>query len=748
MAANFEYSLLPPDDPPPGRFKKVVIGILILVVLAATGTYFGAQYVLKQIAVIKEGETPVVERVAAAEVQFSPLQFPKEAPTWEDLRPKLQAWYESAWQIKGLHDPAIADLPQEKWQVFVAALVGRELQAPFAPSARELDRMATALLPHADAHPVLGAALGHAYGNHPGAVALLEKAFRSLSKQPGQETLAYLVACDIAAIHISNGSSDSVREASLSQAAEALRKSLAEEKDWAVWHDTLMAHLFTGGIRQEVFRLAHEEMLAVAKGAPVLKPWVVHWLAGRDALLAAAETTPGRPRGSKPAPGRNRHTAIKDARASLEAAYAGHPQSADPASDLIYAILLDADVTDPVEQMRRALDLGTAQEVDSFWCYYWFGMGLNYRTQGDDTVRLRFGEACLESGRFDTFVPYWFANFHHEQWIAQSRPEGYFEGLDFSLFRKLHQGYENDSRRASYRSLDRTLAAVMSLWCGQYDEADRWLKKLEGRPQEFALEYWERGDGESLLSKVGAFTSRHKTLAVEAAEMEKGFLPESALERYKAALTDSGGLEPAAVHYFQQRAAAMELETALAAGSRADLVPEADFRGWTSGGGGWVASPADPAIWEHGGRTLTSNTVHLARVGPRFVLAGEIEFENSDPYADLWFSMGQPERRRDDPWASVRFIKTATGLAAIYSQGLKEEWRAVTLSVRDPNRIKFVISTSGGGLDLEVDGKNFWKHQDFPPGFVPEDNAQIGLGARTSSVAGRVRVKNLVLRRR
>ena len=145
---------------------------------------------------------------------------------------------------------------------------------------------------------------------------------------------------------------------------------------------------------------------------------------------------------------------------------------------------------------------------------------------------------------------------------------------------------------------------------------------------------------------------------------------------------------------------------------------------------------------------MTSNTVHLARVGPRFVLAGEIEFENSDPYADIWFSMGQPERRRDDPWASVRFIKTATGLAAIYSQGLKEEWRAVTLSVRDPNRLKFVISTSGGGLDLEVDGKNFWKHQDFPPGFVPDDNAQIGLGARTSSVAGRVRVKNLVLRRR
>ena len=74
---------------------------------------------------------------------------------------------------------------------------------------------------------------------------------------------------------------------------------------------------------------------------------------------------------------------------------------------------------------------------------------------------------------------------------------------------EMFEGFENEAKRSPWRRFDRTRAAVVSFYSGKYQEAQKWLDKMEGDPlHERVLNNWGF-DEDWIVSKTGAFTSAH-----------------------------------------------------------------------------------------------------------------------------------------------------------------------------------------------------------------------------------------------
>jgi tetratricopeptide (TPR) repeat protein len=693
---------------------------------------------------------PQAKKVAAAEREAvkRKLEFPKGAVTADVQRELVLTWLRKIYETEEVGEAHGNLIPADKWSALKQATIAKATGAPGTPSSRLLQGLGLELLPVADRDPVVAYGVACALGEHEAATVLLEKAWAGLSDQPGRETLAFLVAAERCALVPGSGDEEddevaAVRKSLLAQAVKALSKALEAEGGFAEWPDPVVAWVLSSGSRDSLMDQAHLEVMEVVTENAKMKPWVKHWIAGLHHINAAwAARGSGYAHTVTQSGHRIFESELKKALVELEAACRENPRSAEPASNLITLAMADSER--PVAEMREALERAAAVEVDHQPSYAKMMYGLWPRWHGSHSKMVQFGEVCLASGRFDSGVPWWLVNAHRSIASEWDLPDYYFLELkEFGPLKELFEGYEKEPRREAWRTHDRTLAAVVSFKCGKYDEAAKWLAKLEGRLDEAVLEKWDDLDSEFLVGKTAAFAGSKGPELRKAETAEQKFAAGKALALYDEVLKAEASLPPVGRGYLEHRRAAMALESDLAERKPFPLAPVTGFAGWTRQGGGWRMLPEGGL--EHGGRALYSATTHLGRVGPKFELTGEVEFLNTEGRAEAWISFGYPEKLKGGRWTAMRFSFEAGRARALLSRGLGETAQRAPLGTTP--KLAFVLRSAPKGIALEVNGQVVWTGEPTPGGFVEERHSQIGVGALTTAPATRVKFTGLTLRR-
>ena len=723
----------------------IIVCCVLVVAAAALGiTYFtvraitGAQQTASTLSQAQE------QNQAAA--KFKPLEFPAASLTADALRPKLASWLESKLMADGLSDPVPEAIPASQWKALVQAYIWKETKAPEALSTQRLQSMGVEMLPVADKHPMAAYVVAQCLGqSHEASRPLLQKAYDGFAQKPGLSIPAYLAAVELV-IHQNDDATETSVQRDVDQAVAALRKALAAEAGFSGLHDRTIAYLFYWGTRESFTEHAHEEVFEAVADAPQAKPWVKLWLEGIHHIRAAWDARGGGYADTVTDEGRRTfRKEIGLARTSLKAACDENPESAEPACQLVTCGM--ADSRNNVADMLAALGRATSVQVDHVDSYAKVLWGLYPRWHGSHAEMVKFGEACLASGRFDSEVPSMYLWAHREVSSEWDLPDAYFlEINDFTKFRQLFDGYEAEPARKPWREYDATIAAVVSYKCAQYEDAQRWVDKVNGKLNEAALESWGYSDAAPIVGKTAAFVGGKGAALRSAEKAEQSFQSAKALEIYRKTLTeDSTTLKPVGRAYLEQRRAATELEAALQGGKTYDLGAASTPSGWTRDGGGLRFLP--DGVIEHGGAEQASVTTHYGRVGSRFIMEGELELPVPTVKSQAWIAFGYPEKLAANRVCAVRFVQGEDGrVHALLSTGFQEPTQDTVLEAAPT--LKFTLATSPGGISLTVNGAEIWRGVPVPEGYVREQHSQIGLGALTPTPEARVRFRDLKIRRK
>lgn len=668
-------------------------------------------------------------------VSVAPLNLPPQVANDEDLKPLLHTWLSKAWQAEGLNNPVPVVIPAATWKPFVRAAIAFDTDAADSPSRPVMEGMAIDLLPVAEKHPVAAAIVGHVLKKHEKRRTLLKYAYEGLSGSPGNETLAYHVACDLAMTPV-----EQERHADFLRVITALKKSLEADAGYSIHHDYLTAFLLFDGDRKDFFETAHHEFNTAVSGCPQTKPWLRLWVDGMHHIREGWAARGGGYADTVSDRGHQVFTLeMQKAKKALEASLQEKPAHAGPAVSLIHASLSGDD--DPLKEMRHWFDVATSIQIDDPDAYDKILWGMRPRWYGSHAMMQSFGDACLATNRFDTHVPWWYMQAHRECALEWDAPDYYFvEFKRFSSFRKLFDGYENEPKRVAWRPYDRSMAAILSFKCTQYDDAQRWLEKLDFKIDQRVLQYWGGLDAELLVGKTAAYVGESGENLRRAEKLEQAFKAAPALEIYQQALNQNSNLSRAGRDYLETRRAAMEVESKLAARESVNLMPDAALHGWTNKGGNWILKEG---ILQPKRGSVFANMTHAARVGMNYTLEGEIELPDTENATEIWIAFGYPEEQLNRRWTGIRFLKEGKRAWALLSEKFGEPEQRTPVELGE--KFKFTLISNSRGLTLKLNDNMVWDQVPHLDNVVKERYSQIGIGSKTSSRESHVRVHRLSL---
>jgi hypothetical protein len=728
---------------PKFRWEIIFVPITILLVFAVSG--IGTW---KWLHSRSKAATPPPVAVGGSNAKLStlpPLVIGEKAVTADAARAPLQQWLEKAYQVNGL-TPEPALLKKDQWQPFARAVVWEECGDPQRVSQLELHSMARDLAPVAKEHPVSAYLVGMTLAGEPGSKQLLEKAVKGFSENAGNETLAYH-----ASVGLALASSMEDKEEVVKQYAEAalvaLRKALDSEGGYAKHHDRVIAYVLMSGHLGQFFSVAHEQVAAEVMRTPSVKPWVRKWIEGQHCLQWAWNARGG---GDASSVSHDeaavfRHQSEK-ARRLLEDAWALYPEDPSPAVAMIYSGL-SLENSEAPAHMRKWFEEVLQLQVDVPEASHNLLWGLRPRWFGSHQKMYEVGFACVDTGRFDSHLPWTLLQVYRDCASEWDVPSAFFKEMDVhscDSMRMVFNGAEAEAKRAPWRSVDRTQAAVFEFKCGHNAEAQKWLDKLDSKPNSAVLEEWGDVDAELLLGKTAAFVKGDEAGKLRRAESaEQAFKADTACTLYRETLDAARDkVSEVGRKYLESRTAVMEIEKNLESGSPTSLMPDATFLSWTRQGGGWKRSQDALSHW---GRETVSLSTCQARIGASFVAEGDIEITDPGEACQVWLSYGYPERWGRERWIALRFAYAQGKTLALLSNRLGQPLEQPEIKVQP--RFRFKLAANTQGVSLYVDGVPAFENVPVPDYFVRERWGQIGLGAATKSDQTRVKVHSLTVKR-
>jgi tetratricopeptide (TPR) repeat protein len=671
------------------------------------------------------------------------LVIGEKAVTADEARSHVQKWLEKNFQIDGL-TPEPALLRKDRWQPFARAIMWEESGDPRRVSNLELQSLARDLAPVAKEHPVSAYLVGMTLMRDPGSEELLQRAFRSFSETPGSETLAFHAAAGLAMAASSADEAKSRADAAIA----ALRKALDAEEGYSKHHDRVIAYVLMSGHLESFFSSLHEQISAEVSKTSAAKPWVKKWIEGQHCLQKGWDARGGGYSNTVSDDGQSifRHESEK-ARRLLQEAWNLKPEDPSPAVNLIYSSLSLGRNGGPVPHMRQWFDAVLQLQVDAPEAAQHFLWGLRKRWYGSHAQMCDLGLACADTGRFDSSLPWVLLQAHRDCASEWDVPDAYFKEMssgNYAALRTVFEGAEAESKRAPWRSVDRTQAAIFEFKCGHYEEAQKWLEKLESKPNRAVLEAWPDVDIDLLVGKTAAFAKGDTAEKLRQAESaEQSFQSATALALYRETLAAAKDkVSEAGRKYLESRAAITEIEKNISEGSGASLIPDADFRTWTRQGGGWKI---DQKTLTHWGPGKASMSTCQARIGSSFTAEGEIEVTEPGDACHVWLAYGYPERGDKDRWIALRFAYNNGKVYALLSNGMGQPLEQPEIKVESRFRFKFVANPTG--VTLLVNDAPAFQNVPVPDDYVREQWGQIGVGAATKSDTTRVKIHSLTVKR-
>jgi hypothetical protein len=676
----------------------------------------------------------------AALYQPAPIPAGTEAPTGAEFREAFQRFQrrtlDEAYQRFSERSPAYDEAALR----YVEAWRARFANAPGAASADSLAADGRRLVALGCEDPLILYLLGTGLqdsGNLRDAEHFLRRAVEGFKQSNHPRARAAYAALRLSTVCSELGG-EKEREARR-QRSLAVRWVVESARDgsYAQEDHRVMLSILTD-LREALPVEAMESIYTQLKEAPTVHPYVRDVLGGLVHMDEAWEARgSGWARTVTEEGWRGFAENLGQARSLLTAAWKAHPEYPEAPAHMIRVTM--GGHGSPGDTERRWFDRAVSAQMDFMLAYDYLLRAMLPRWGGSPEAIYDFGVECLETQRFDTYVPFFF--FRCVNTIAgdfAGDPVVWERPATRRRLEAMFEGYERERRDrggTDYRSLHAAVAWFTKDWQRARSLMEELGDDLDGYPfgEYFGVHY------AVARAQTYALTgARGEQLAQAERAYEAGNLAR-AVELYEEALR-MGEPRANAERYTKHRLATLRLEHEFSQGDWVALKPDSIFSGWMRPSGDWAVEP-DGSLKG----TLTEGlwTRCEADFGSRLELRGQIDFVSAaGAEADACIALRcPPQPQRDD----VMFVLYKDRGRASLSHSLwEEETTTVPCSVRDRNT--FLIQVWDSQVNVEVNGERVFTGQEVEQLF-PGGRKQIGMGATYLSSDVTLRFRDLEVRK-
>ncbi|MCI0332319.1 MAG: hypothetical protein L0228_03715 [Planctomycetes bacterium] len=337
--------------------------------------------------------------------------------------------------------------------------------------------------------------------------------------------------------------------------------------------------------------------------------------------------------------GFERHMAA--ARDHLSEAWNLNPEWPESAASMIGVAM--AGHAAPEETPRFWFDRAVTAELDHIPAYNALLWSLMPRWGGSHQQLYALGRECLDTGRFDTHVPFVYIQaFDHIVKDIGSTFDYYKTPGVYEDLQTLADGYLGEPSMAGHDDWYRAFKVAAAVRCERWEDARQFLESVKGEPDETAFARF----GLKSADVLGEIYARSGELAGGTAEAEQlaaaGKFDE-AKAKYED-LTLKAGDRRQVTTYFRGRLRGLEFDDQFGKGEWTALPLDEQLSGWRNLGGKWSVDNDGRLIAEPQENGL--RLVHDKQLGPRFELRGKVAFVKR-PYgkANIGVYFGQPNGR-------------------------------------------------------------------------------------------------------
>ncbi len=681
-------------------------------------------------------------RFARGRLDVPPIHFAADAKTGRDFSKAQRAWSERVFvasfreRMKG-----------KEWEAAALAFVSHALDGwpgePNLPNSAELSAEGRAVLAAGCTDPLVGYLAAWARwmdsGEWHGARTALRTLLPEAEQLPGSRALFRMMLADF--IRASEMGHRDVRK-EVERLAE-LTAAVANDGTYAPDEDFIFVRHIVDEPWEGIFAKYHEGMTKALE-AVKLADWVRATIVGQGEEHLAWDSRGSdwagkvKPEGWK---GFEEHLAL--ARKHLTFAWKSRPDQPMAAGAMTDVVMGGG--AKEGETVRTWFDRATAAECDYFSAY--LGVALSYlpRWGGSHEQMLKFGEACIATGRFDTEAPTGFFGVLSKmnRDIPDMRTLYRKPGIA-PLVLRLSEAFVNEPARSGEKRMRQCFLAINAWLAGDNELAASALAAAGPDPFQrapFCKLIGARTDEPAFRGMIAALNSPVAEAYSRAERAYDDHDLNAAISGFEEALKGAEGL--AAAH-MQARMEITAMEQKLAAGEWVGIAPNREIRGWTVRTGQWSASPAGmPTCNATDG---PARIVYGARVGPNFEMKGEVEI-TGEPETERFpgFVFGdQFEDENWEWWQSCHLYMnngpaTATYLHRNGGSGVIE----VACEPRPVN--EFSISVENGKLTWSLNGKLV--HDHVPLAREIQADAQIGIGSWLQLPGQTLTLRKLEIRR-
>jgi hypothetical protein len=425
----------------------------------------------------------------------------------------------------------------------------------------------------------------------------------------------------------------------------------------------------------------------------------------------------------------------------LVSSWKRNPKSPYAATEMI-AVVMGAGGR-PVSESRLWFDRAVAAQLDHYPAYDKLLWALRPRWHGSHEAMLRFGEVCLDTGRFDTQVPQYYVKAVNDiseelgDWSIYSKPQIYA-----NVRRAFTGGATGDISRENRRSY-LTGNMMLAHRAGRYEDAGKDLALLNDDPYVPIMPTWL--DNAELVPgwiKVWNSPAQKQLLELDEARNRQDFTRALALAGHlRASMQGDKFLE----RWTADLRAVLELEQALATGNWVPIRPDRELHGWRIYTGDWKVNEDGSILAAAGVSGLMLKS--LARTGPDFALRGEVEMVSSTTgefQAGMVFGNLHPSASE---WYGFRVMRGGDGKEqAVISRTFASNLRSYPTQLPKTNQFEVVFAS--GEISARLNGDELAKSfvllrnkNRLPPRLA------VGLGAFSHQNEYVLRYRNLEMKR-
>jgi len=363
---------------------------------------------------------------------------------------------------------------------------------------------------------------------------------------------------------------------------------------------------------------------------PTASPWILNYLYGHTHVKLAWEARGTGWASTVTDDGwRALHEHMQKARDYLTKAQALHPDFPEPATEMIAVAMGDGERLQV--DGREWFEKSVRAQLDFYPAYEAYQLSLWPRWGGSRRAMFDVGVECLQTGRYDTYVP--FQLFRAVEGIIRDADN------DFSILRDpevqvaLWQVLTTMGERAGgkeSREIYPSLAAAVKWRAGDFKAAAGVMDKLGERfvPGAFSrLREWPP----LAMSEVRAMTGPQAATFERARAAEAAGDRNAAIAAYDAAAAKLDAKDPGR-GYALFRGKALKYERDFAAGGWVDITPDAELNGWMPAAGAWTVEP-DGAVRGVSNERGRGALVCRADFGTAFELRARIYDVEKKPHA-------------------------------------------------------------------------------------------------------------------